>query len=67
METMQMFGSMWNRRRFLKVLSTTAVAASVSSKTFGENVSAVSIVVDPADEIAGLKPVQWALEQLVQH
>ena len=61
-----MFGSMWNRRRFLKVLGTTAVAASVSSKTFGENVSAVSIVVDPADEIAGLKPVQWALEQLVQ-
>ncbi len=55
-----------NRRRFLKVLGNTPVAASASSMTFGENVSAVSIAVDPADEIAGLKPVQWAVEQLVQ-
>ena len=61
-----MFESMWNRRQFLKALGTTAATASVSSKGFGENVSAVSIVVDPADETAGSKPVKWALEHLAE-
>lgn len=62
----EMLESTWNRRRFLKVLGTTAVAASVSSKAFGENAFAVSIVVDPADEVASAKPVQWAVKQLAQ-
>lgn len=61
-----MFESIWNRRRFLKMLGTTAAAASVSSKGFSENAFAVSIVVDPADEVAATKPVQWAVEQLAR-
>jgi hypothetical protein len=43
-----MFKSMWNRRRFLKLLGTTA-ATSVSSDVFGKNAFEVSIVVDPTD------------------
>lgn len=57
-----------NRRRFLK--KSTVAAADVAAATkfgscvFAQGSEGVSIVVDPADNIAGSVPPQWALTQL---
>ncbi|MEX2428819.1 MAG: twin-arginine translocation signal domain-containing protein [Bacteroidales bacterium] len=57
-----------NRRNFLKK-STVAAAVLTAFTKFGHSVFAqgsggVSIIVDPADNIAGSVPPQWALTQL---
>lgn len=56
----------WNRRSFLKSLGTVAAVAGVNSKTFGEAAAGVSIMVDPADELAATKPAHWAADRLAQ-
>ncbi len=61
-----MFESTLNHRRFLKVLGTAAAAASVSPQAFNESAPAVSILIDPADQVAASTPVKWALELLSQ-
>jgi len=56
----------WDRRRFLKVLGTTAAAAGFSEKTFGEAAAGVCLVADSQDEIVASRPGAWALERLMQ-
>ena len=63
---MPLFESRLNRRRFLKVLGGAAAAAGVSPKAFSETASAVTIVVDPSDEIAASQPAAWAIDHLAQ-
>src|ERR1700678_3921150 len=62
----RMAGSGWDRRRFLKVLGTTAAAVGLSEKTFGETAAGVCVVADSADAVVAAKPAAWALERLTQ-
>jgi hypothetical protein len=63
---MPMFGLSWDRRRFVKALSTAAAAATVSPRAFGEHGTTVSIASDPADAVTLSKSAAWAVEHLAQ-
>jgi hypothetical protein len=52
------------RRDFLKVLGTTAAAAGIPSRVFGDQPSSVVIVVDPDDKIAASQPALLAIGEL---
>ena len=61
-----MAGLSWDRRRFLKVLGTTAAAVGLSDRTFGEAAAGVCVVADSADVVVAAQPAAWALERLMQ-
>lgn len=56
----------WNRRRFMKVIGGAAAAVSVNSTALSERTPEVSLVVDPADDVAVSKPATWAVDKLAQ-
>jgi hypothetical protein len=61
----RMSGLGWDRRRFLKVLGTTA-AVGFSENAFSEAAAGVCVAADPADAVVAAKPAAWALERLIQ-
>src|SRR5580698_980332 len=66
MRAMRINDAGWDRRRFLKVLGTTAAVAGFSETAFGEADDGVCVVADPADAVVASTPAAWALERLIQ-